>query len=161
MSVFKDPSSCMLQLLFFFPLHWRHQRLRRLFISYDDYCYLHYFSFCTECYVWDPYGLPKQGKRNVWLWSKVMTALMKHFVSSPQVNCPCILHEGRQVLNIILNTVFSETGIYLNMGNQKNPYHSRVRKYLMVWVKVIVGNNFQKQFHLFLSNFPLFHSHGL
>lgn len=56
----------------------------------------------------------------------------------------CILHEVRQVLNIILTTVFSQTYIDLNAGNQKSSYHPRVRKYLMVLVKIIVRNNFQK-----------------
>ena len=40
----------------------------------------------------------------------------------------CILHEKRQIVNIIETIVFSQTGIYLNIDDQENPSHPRVRK---------------------------------
>lgn len=54
-----------------------------------------------------------------------------------------------------------QNSTYLNFGNQNNPYHSRVWKYLMLWVKIIIENNFRKLFYFFLANFVLLHSRSL
>lgn len=124
-----------------------------LFIHYDVWSYLHYFLLCTHGIFETPMFYQNR-ESSIWSWSKVMTALLHLEFPLPRLTLTlCILHEERLVLNMIL-------AYYLNFGNQNNPYHCGVWKYLIVWVKIIIGNSFQNQFYLFLSNLVL-HSCGL